>query len=60
MQKPHGQVYGAPMCPAGEAAVDVAAHGEGERGVVVVVEGAERLVPRHLESESLRDPSIGR
>ena len=41
---------------ADEAAPGVLAHLERQRGVVVVMERAERLVAHDPESESLRDP----
>ena len=43
------------MSSANEAAEGVLAHLERERGMVVVVERAERLVPHHPQSKPLRD-----
>lgn len=44
---------------AGEASERVPAHGERQRGMVVVVEWAEAFVPDHPKSKSLGDPLDG-
>ena len=58
-QMVHHEADGVAVGPADEAAVGVAPCGERERGVVIVVERAEALAPRDLQSESLRDPQDG-
>ena len=55
----HHQVDGSAVGATHKAAVAIAANGERQRGVVVVVERAERLVPHDAESKSLRDPLNG-
>ena len=56
MQQVHCQVYDSPVSATSEATVRVASHRERERGMMVVVERTQRLVPHDLESESLCDP----
>ena len=56
----HHQVNGSAACPTNEATEGVLAHLERERGMVVVVERTERLVPHHPHSEPLRDPLDGK
>ena len=46
--------------PAGEAAVGVSAEAERQRGMMIVVERAERLMPDHMQSKSLCDPLNGK
>ena len=52
----HGEVDGAAAFPAAPAAEGVAADGEREAWLVVVVEWAEALVSADVEPEPLRDP----
>ena len=56
IQIPHHQVDRSARRAAYKAAVGVPAHLERHRGMVVVVEWAQTLVPLYLESKSLRDP----
>ena len=49
----HHEVDGAAVCVACEASVGVGARVEREAGMVVVVEGAEALVPRDVQSDAL-------
>ena len=56
----HHEVDVPSVLPADEAAEGVASHVEGERGVVVVVEGAEGFVLPELEPQPLRDPLNGK
>ena len=55
----HHEVDGAAVVVADEAPVGVLPWVEGKTGVVVVVEGAERLVAEDLEPEAFRDPLDG-
>ena len=55
----HHQVDGPAVGIAHEAPERVPAHAERQRGVVVVVERAQRLVPHHSQSKSLSDPLNG-
>lgn len=59
VQMTHHEVDGAAMCVAGEAAVSVPSHVECQAGMMVVMEGAEALVPRHAQPQPLRPPSTG-
>ena len=53
VQSVHHEVDGAAVCVACEASVGVGARVERQAGVVVVVEGAEALVPRDVQSDAL-------
>ena len=59
VQMTHHEVDGAAMCVAGEATVSVTSHVECQAGMMVVMEGAEALVPRHTQPQPLRHPLHG-
>ena len=52
----HHQVDCPARGPAHEAAIAVPAHRERQRGMMIVVERTQALVPHHPESKSLCDP----
>ena len=59
VQMSHHEVDGSAVRPTHEAAVGVPTDIERQRGMMVVVEGTEALVPHDMESKSLCDPLNG-